>query len=136
MIHSRSRIVCAWAILGVIAAGLLCRSRWWSLPVFLAKPGGDALWAVVVFLGCGFLLPHWSSGRVGLLALGLAWAVEFSQLYHAPWIDGLRATWLGAHILGSTFNWPDLVSYAVGILLAALAERWIGRKLQRRKGGR
>jgi hypothetical protein len=32
--------------------------------------------------------------------------VEFSQLYHAPWIDTIRAARIGALVLGSTFNAP------------------------------
>jgi hypothetical protein len=59
---------------------------------------------------------------VALLALGVAWGVEFSQLYHAPWIDAIRATLPGKLVLGNTFNWPDLPAYAVGIVIGALAE--------------
>jgi hypothetical protein len=59
---------------------------------------------------------------IALLALAFAWGEEFSQLYHAPWIDTIRATILGKLALGNTFNWPDLPAYAVGIALGASAE--------------
>lgn len=55
-------------------------------------------------------------------AIFFAWAVEFSQLYHADWIDGIRRTRLGHLVLGFTFNAPDLVAYAVGIAVGAVAE--------------
>jgi hypothetical protein len=58
-----------------------------------------------------------------LLALAFAWGVEFSQLYHAPWIDAVRATLPGRLVLGTTFNWPDLLAYALGVGLGAL-EDW------------
>ena len=44
---------------------------------------------------------------------------EFSQLYRAPWIDAVRATRLGALVLGQGFLWSDLWCYAAGVTLAA-----------------
>jgi len=108
----------------VVAAGLLWRSRFVPLPPWASKYGGDALWALMVFVGFGFLLTRCSTLRLALLAIGCSWAVEFSQLYHAPWLDAWRATMPGRLILGSTFNWPDLATYALGVALGAGAELW------------
>jgi hypothetical protein len=109
----------------VVAGGLLWRSGFIPLPGWLSNNGGDALWALMVFVGLGFLLPRASTLTIALLALGVAWGVEFSQLYHAPWIDAVRATLPGRLVLGTTYNWPDLLAYAVGIAFGALAEwRW------------
>jgi hypothetical protein len=114
--------VYAVLVVVVMAAGLLWRSRFMPLPPFAAKYGGDALWALMVFVGLGALLPRVSTVMLALLALGFAWSVEFSQIYHAPWIDALRATLPGRLILGSVFNWPDLPAYALGIALGAWAD--------------
>jgi len=119
----RSRPLYALLILLVIATGLLWRSRILPLPPFAFKYGGDALWALVVFLGCGFLLRRTSTLRIALIALAVSWSVEVFQLYQAPWIEAVRATVFGRLVLGSTFNWPDLLAYAFGILAGALAER-------------
>jgi len=126
MSRPRSRPKHALAAVLVVGAGLLWRSHLFPLPGLAAKYGGDALWALLVFLGCGFLFPRTSTARVFLMALGFAWAIEFSQLYHAPWIDHLRTTRVGGWILGSTFNVPDLLAYVAGIALGALGE-WAGR---------
>jgi len=123
----RSRVRYAGLALAVVAAGLLWRSGLIPLPDWLSNYGGDALWALMVFLGFGFLLPRASTLVVALLALAFAWGVEFSQLYRAPWIDAIRATLPGRLVLGNTFNWPDLLAYAVGIACGAWAEwRWRG----------
>ena len=108
--------------LAVVAAGLLWRSGLIPLPSSLSKYGGDALWALMVFVGFGFLLPHASKLVVALLALAFSSGVEFSQLYHTPWIDAVRATLPGRLVLGNTFNWPDLPAYVLGIGLGAWAE--------------
>lgn len=119
---SRNRLFYAVLALAVVAAGLLWRSGFVPLPSSLAKYGGDALWALMVFVGFGLLLPRSSTSVVALLALAFSWAVEFSQLYHAPWLDAVRATLPGRLVLGNTFNWPDLPSYALGIGLGAWVE--------------
>jgi hypothetical protein len=106
----------------VIGAGLLWRSGLIPLTSFLAKYGGDSLWALVVFLCFGFTFRHSSTVRIGLAAVCFAWSIEFSQLYHAPWIDTIRATLPGRLILGSSFNRPDLIAYLVGIAPGVLAE--------------
>ena len=121
----RNRVRHAALALAVVAAGLLWRSGLIPLPSALSNYGGDALWALMVFVGFGFLLPRTSTLTLALLALGVAWGVEFSQLYHVPWIDAIRATVPGKLVLGNTFAWPDLPAYAAGISLGTLAEwRW------------
>jgi hypothetical protein len=125
---TRSRPLYAVLVVLVIAAGLLWRSSFMPLPSFLAKYGGDALWALMVFLGLGFVFNRASTLRLAFGALGFSWAVEFSQLYHAPWIDMIRSTLPGRLILGSTFNWPDLPAYALGVTMGAVAEFYFHRR--------
>ena len=119
---TRNRVLYAGLALAVVAAGLLWRASFMPLPPVVSKYGGDALWALMVFVGFGFLLLRAPTLVVALLALTFSWGVEFSQLYHAPWIDALRATIPGRLVLGNTFNWPDLPAYAAGVALGAWAE--------------
>ena len=118
----RGRLLYALAAALVVALGLLWRSKILPLSPFILKYGGDALWAVVVFLAFGFFFTRASSFCIALVSITFACSIEFLQLYHAPWIDSLRATLPGRLILGSTFNAPDLLAYALGILLAVFAE--------------
>lgn len=109
-------------MMAVIGAGLLWRSAANPVSPFLHKYGGDALWALLMFLGFRCLLIRAALLRVTLAALTFCFAVEFSQLYHAPWIDAIRDTRLGALAIGSTFNAPDLVAYAAGVAVGFLIE--------------
>ncbi len=109
-------------MVSVIVAGLLWRSDVIPLSPFLHKYGGDALWALLIFFGVGFLFCRAATWRVALTAFCFCCAVEFTQLYHAPWIDTVRDTRLGALVLGATFNWPDLIAYGAGIILGCLTE--------------
>ncbi|MEA3213437.1 MAG: hypothetical protein QOE70_6494 [Chthoniobacter sp.] len=128
--NPRRRVRYAVLAILVVALGMLWRSRLVAFSPFLIKYGGDVLWAMMAFLGCGILMPKRKTWQVALVALIFAFGIEFSQLYHAPWIDRIRARRLGALILGSTFNWPDLPAYSAGIGLAAGLE-----SVFRRRGG-
>ena len=52
----------------------------------------------------------------------LSFAVEFSQLYQAGWINAVRETHLGALVLGRGFLWSDLACYTAGVGAGWLAE--------------
>ena len=125
---SRSRWLYAVSMVLVVAAGLAWRAPMFPLPPILIKYGGDALWALLIFLGVGFLFIRATRWRVALGSFCFCCAVEFSQLYHAPWIDSLRATRLGSLVLGAIFNWPDLIAYGVGVSLGGLSEIILRRR--------
>ncbi len=118
----RSRLAYGATVALVIGLGLLWRSDLIPLPRFLAKYGGDALWALAVFTGLGFVIHRSATVWIALGAVSVAWSVEFLQLYQAPWIDAVRSTTLGRLALGTSFNSPDLIAYVVGIALGAFAE--------------
>ena len=101
----------------VIALGLASRRYPGWLPAFVGKYPGDALWALMVFLGCSGCWPRASTSRIAGLAFAASCLVEFSQLYRAPWLNALRATTPGHLVLGSTFAWPDIAAYAVGVAM-------------------
>lgn len=130
MIHARkdpfkrSRIRYASAAVIVMVTGILWRSVLFPLPSVTGKYGGDALWALLVFIGFGGLFNTASTLRVAVASLGFAWLTEFSQLYHAPWTNSIRDTLIGRLVLGSTFNPPDLLAYVGGIALGAWAEHF------------
>ncbi|HEY1376020.1 MAG TPA: DUF2809 domain-containing protein [Gemmataceae bacterium] len=117
----------------VVCAGLASRSDALGLPPFLAKYAGDALWALMVFLGVAFLAPARSTAAVAGLAAVVSCAVEVSQLYHAPWLDAVRRTTLGHLALGDTFAWGDIAAYLAGITLGAGAESAAGGMNRRRR---
>ena len=106
----------------VIALGLASRQYAAVLPAFVAEYAGDTLWALMVFLIVGLLAPRWSSLRVAAAALAISFAVEVSQLYHAPWIDAIRDTRVGGLVLGFGFLWSDLACYTLGVALGVMLE--------------
>lgn len=110
----------------VMALGLASRRFVAGLPPFLAEYAGDTLWALLVFLVISALRPDARLLVRCAAALGLAFLVEISQLYHAPWINGIRTTKLGGLVLGYGFLWADLVCYAAGVGIGSFVD-WATR---------
>ena len=102
----------------VIAAGLATRPLRSAYPVAMDALG-DALWAAMVFLALSAAWPEAPIWKRAAGAAALAFAVEFSQMYHAPWMDRIRATLPGHLVLGQGFEPWDLVKYLVGVGAAA-----------------
>jgi len=128
-LHSpRSRLTYAAACVTTIALGLASRRFGASLPDVVRLYAGDALWAATVYFLAATLWPRARISSLATGALAFAFAIEASQLYHAPWIDGVRSTRLGALVLGQGFLWSDLACYTAGVIAAALVDRAISSR--------
>jgi len=113
----RSRPRMLVLLLLVIAAGLFSRSDYASaLPGFIRVYAGDTLWALALYIVLAFISPGTGAKELLLISMIISFAVEFSQLYQADWINSIRDTRPGGLILGSGFKWSDLLCYSAGIL--------------------
>ncbi len=120
---SRSRRTSLCAVLVVIIAGLASRRFPWLLPAALGKYPGDALWALMMFYLWCIAWPSASTLKIAVAALATCYAVEFSQLYQAPWINAVRKTTPGHLILGSGFHAMDLIAYATGVAFGIMLDK-------------
>jgi len=123
----RRRIVMIIALAATIGMGLASRADHAQLPRGIQLYAGDTLWAAAAYISIASLVPAFRRPIVATLALALSVLVEFSQLYHAPWIDSIRSTRIGALLLGHGFLWTDLLCYSVGVLLALAVDALLTR---------
>ncbi|MEV5414143.1 DUF2809 domain-containing protein [Thermopolyspora sp. NPDC052614] len=110
-----------------VAAGLAIRAL--SDGSF-AKYVGDALYTVLLYALCVLAIPRIRPLTATLAALGLSWAIEFLQLTPIP-AELSRQSTLARLVLGSTFNPPDLLWYAVGAISALLVHTTVRRATRR-----
>jgi hypothetical protein len=128
MQEPRNRTVWIALLVLVAVCGLGSRKYAAYVPAFVSAYTGDTAWTLAVFLAIGLLVPRLSTWSVAALALAISFAVELSQVYHAPWIDAIRGTTLGHLALGSGFDPKDLACYAVGAGIGVLIETISGRR--------
>jgi hypothetical protein len=99
-------------IIITIILGLLSRHVS-GIPLFI----GDVLWATMIYFGFRFLFITKPIQFIVLISLLFCYAIEFSQLYQAPWINNIRHTVIGALVLGEVFSWGDILSYTIGVAI-------------------
>jgi Protein of unknown function (DUF2809) len=119
----RSRLLYSLLIVVTIILGLSSRRYAAFLPWWAAKNAGDALYATMAFFLVGFLRPRVETWRAALAALTFCFLIELSQAIHVGWLDAIRATRLGALVLGQGFHALDLFDYVVGVALGVAVER-------------
>ena len=83
---------------------------------------------MVYFIAC-FLFINKPIKFVVTASLLFCFAIEFSQLYKAPWINDLRHTLFGKLVLGAGFLWTDLLCYVVGVTIGMVIERSMSKEL-------
>ena len=115
----RNRVVYALFTIVIIILGLSSRKFSFALPHLLNDYLGDALWALMIFTGFGFLFPKTETKKLAFISLMFCYGIEASQLYHAEWIDSMRATTLAD---GLGFFGSDLVAYTIGVGVGVLCE--------------
>ena len=124
----RNRILYLILTIITIILGLLSR-KVQGLPQIISSYSGDILWALMVFFLFSFLFNKKSTIFILVISIIFSYGIEISQLYHAPWIDSIRATSLGGLILGFGFLWSDIVCYTVGIIIGSVIDFIINKKL-------
>ena len=101
----------------VLAAGLAVRA---FTDGAFAKYAGVALYAALIYTLVVGVVPRIRPLVAAGIALAFCWAVEFAQLSSVPAALSERST-LARLVLGSTFNKPDLIWYAIGIAVVGAA---------------
>lgn len=95
---------------------------------FLKLYAGDIIWAAMIYWGFRFL---WATKpkKTAFYALTFCFLIEFSQLYHAPWVEQIRQNRLGGLVLGFGFLWSDLICYLVGVRFSYWVDEFSKRSL-------
>ena len=118
------------ALIIIIAAGLALRRFGYDLGLtfIVVKYGGSVLWGAMVYCLLAALLSVRNGTLLLVAAIAIAVAVEFSRLYHTPWLDDFRLTTAGALLLGRVFSLWNILAYVLGIGASALMGGGISRR--------
>lgn len=121
--RARTRLLAAAAAGVTLCAGLGVRA---VAHGDTAKYAGDALYTVLLCTLVTALAPAIRPPVAAGVALAVSWAIECAQLTGVPAALAERSV-LARLVLGSTFNAPDLLWYAVGAGLFLLIRTAVPR---------
>ena len=132
---TKRRLTYFFLYLAIIPVGFATRKVPRFFPPVMAEYGGDTLWATLFVFLYRAIWPKPALWKIALGTYLFAVGIEISQLYHAPWIDQIRKTFLGRMLLGSGFLWSDLLCYLVGVILGCLVGRLADKYSSDTNGG-
>ncbi|MEO1257774.1 MAG: DUF2809 domain-containing protein [Bacteroidota bacterium] len=89
---------------------------------------GDFL--VVILIYC-FVKSFWNGSpfRVGLYVLLFSFAIEVGQYFQLVKLLGLDHSKLAKIVIGTGFDWGDLLAYTLGVLTVLGAEKYLCQKV-------
>jgi hypothetical protein len=108
-------------ILAIVPLGCVVRCSH-ILPEYLHHIGGDLAYEVLLILIGVFIYPVANRRQVVIWVFLITCGIEFLKLYQAPWFQTIRKMLAGRLVFGSTFDWWNLVIYAIGCYLGW---RWV-----------
>jgi hypothetical protein len=76
----------------------------------------ELFWCLVLFV----FLPRLAPLKIAALVFGGTCMLELLQLWHPPFLETIRATFIGATLLGTTFAWSDFIYYLIGCVAGGL----------------
>lgn len=79
---------------------------------------GDIFYPMFWYFLARLVWPRLSRLWWAVSVFGSCALVEVSQLWKPAFLQALRQNFFGAVLLGSGFDWPDFLYYAIGIGLA------------------
>lgn len=89
--------------------------------------GGDFL-AVIMLYAFARAMVNWPASRVAVVVLGIAYAIEVAQyLDLLSWL-GWQDNTLARVVLGSSFEWIDMLAYTLGAVAAYYLDTWLSRR--------
>ncbi|MCZ6634576.1 MAG: DUF2809 domain-containing protein [bacterium] len=96
--------------------------------VWVRDYAGGVLYEVFWCLVLLWLMPGTRPCRIAVGVFGVTSLLEVLQLWHPPFLEALRSSFLGQAVLGTSFDTWDFVFYGIGCALG-----WLWMK--RLKGG-
>jgi hypothetical protein len=89
----------------------------------------EIFWCLLVFL----FLPEGKAWLIATVVLLATCALEWLQLWHPPFLEYLRSSFIGRTVLGTSFAWSDFPYYVLGCWIGWLWMRWLQSSWQRRQ---
>jgi len=121
----RARLL--FALVVVTPLGLLTSHYEGPASAWVRDHGSGVLYVMFWIFLVLLARPALPAGPVALAVLAATCALEVLQLWHPPFLERLRATWLGGTLLGYSFKLADFPWYGLGSLLGYAFARWAER---------
>ena len=108
-----------WTLLAIILiVPLGFYSKFYDGPAYnwVNNSLGGVLYVIFWSLLFSLLAARSKSWKIVSLVFLITCAIEFLQLWHPPFMETIRSTFIGATLFGNSFSWLDMAHYIIGAL--------------------
>ena len=81
----------------------------------------ETFWCLVVL----FINPRLKAIKIALWVFILTSVLEFLQRWHPPFLQIIRSTFIGAALIGTSFNWFDFPYYIAGCIIGFILMKYL-----------
>ncbi|MCA1992128.1 MAG: DUF2809 domain-containing protein [Coleofasciculus sp. S288] len=118
---TKLQLLTSVSLLIVTPLGILSKFYYGPAQVWVNDYSGDILYEIFWCLFFFLLIPTRKAiTQIPLWVFAVTCVLEILQLWKSPFLEAIRATFIGRTLLGTTFVWWDFPHYAVGSLLGWL----------------
>ena len=110
-----------WTLLSIgIIIPLGFYSKFYAGPaeVWVNNSLGGILYVIFWSLFASLFFARIRVWKIAAIILVVTCLLEFLQLWHPPFLEVIRSTFIGVTLIGNLFSWLDLVHYVIGFFLS------------------
>ena len=111
---SRPTLATVLSIALITPAGFATKFYHGPAEAWVANSFGGVLYEIFWCLALFLARPRLTPAAIAATVFAVTCALEFLQLWHPPFLETIRATFLGAALIGTTFVPSDFACYAAG----------------------
>mgnify|MGYP001800731937 FL=1 len=123
------RLVLLVSMIIIVPFGYIVRFSQGLNPAWLHDVLGSIAYEIFWILLFAFMLPKVSPLRIAIGVCIATCAIEFLQLWKAPFLEAARKSLPGRLVLGNTFIWADFPVYFIGSFFGWLKVNFIRSKV-------
>jgi hypothetical protein len=113
----KERLIIALLLIVVIPIGFYTKVYSGPAEDWVRNSMGGLVYEIFWCLVLAFLFPGKRPLVIGVWVFAATSLLEFLQLWHPPFLESLRSTFLGRSVLGHSFNVYDFPYYFIGCFI-------------------
>jgi Protein of unknown function (DUF2809) len=90
---------------------------------------GSIAYQVLLMFVVAFFFPRMNLVKIAIGVFIVSSAIELLQLWQPPFLQAIRATWVGRVLLGNTFLLEDFPPYAIGCFFGWICLKGLRQKI-------
>jgi hypothetical protein len=120
----RTRILVA--LLLITPAGFATKFYRGPFSAWVADSLSGVFYEVFWCLAASFFFMRTGGKKTAIWVFAVTCILEIFQLWHPPFLETIRSTFIGRALIGTSFSWLDFLHYALG----SLAGWWLLERLK------